>query len=188
MIYREGLYIFRNLQIRNRNSQDPDEQKATPMGAEAEAKHLLNEVAPMLTPAAVGLIAAKPTVRSKTLEFSAKVMGIPPPDNSSQTNGWMEHPIVKLARDEVNTRFSDMPMGPETEKRLGCPTPAQAPKALTTVATDVLTGTEMHKLPHALRSEIPSGSKIETVDPKSKIPKQVEDETPAVLWNAIRNK
>ena len=44
----------------------------------------------------------------------------------------------------------------------------------------------MSKLPHALRSEIPAGAKIETVELKSKLPRAVEEETSVILWNAVR--
>ena len=186
MIYRKAHIYFRNVHIRNKNL-DPDESKPSTVGTDAELKELLNEVAPKFTPAAVSILPTKATVKTKSLEFSARVMGIPPPDNSSQVKGWTEHPIIRLGREEVNARFADMPQNQDSEKRLGCPLPAQPNKLLTTVAAETLAGTEMHKLPHSLRSEIPMGAKIETVDPKAKLPKQVEDEAPGVLWNAVRN-
>ena len=86
----------------------------------------------------------------------------------------------------MNNRFSDMPFGQESEKRMGIPTPAQASKCQTTSAADTLSGQEMWRLPHSLRQEIPAGAKIETLELKSKLPKQVEDEATGLLWNSVR--
>ena len=79
-----------------------------------------------------------------------------------------------------------MPFGQESEKRMGTPTPAQASKCQTTSAADTLSGQEMWRLPHSLRQEIPAGAKIETLELKSKLPKQVEDEATGLLWNSVR--
>ena len=98
-------------------------------------------------------------------------MGLNIPEVNTQLKAWNEHPIIKMSREEVNSRFSDMPFGPESEKRLGCPPPAQAAKIQTMSAADTLTGSDMARLPHALRTEIPPGAKIETVDLKSRLPR-----------------
>ena len=171
-----------NLPLRNNNIQDPDLAKTPSM--DAEIKVLLDGTALELMPEAIGQITMKSTSRSKAAEFSAKLMGLPLPETVNRA--WTEHPIIKMGRDEVNGKFMDMPFGAESEKRLGCPPPAIAAKVQTTSASDTLCGTEMSKLPHALRSEIPAGAKIETVELKSKLPRVVEEETSALLWNSVR--
>ena len=171
-----------NLPLKNNNMQDPDLTKTPSM--DAEIKVLLDGTALELMPEAVGQVSLKSTSRSKAAEFSARLMGLPLPETVNRA--WTEHPIIKMGREEVNNRFSDMPFGAESEKRLGCPPPAQAAKVQTTAASETLCGVEMSKLPHALRSEIPAGAKIETVELKSKLPRAVEEETSVILWNAVR--
>lgn len=173
-----------NLPLRNNNIMESELNRTPSM--DAEIKGLLDGTAMELMPEAVGQLAPKSTGRSKAMEFTARLMGLPPPD-STQNRAWTEHPVIKMSREEVNNRFIDMPFGPESEKRMGCPPPAQAAKIQTTAAADTLQGTEMSKLPHALRSEIPSGAKIETVELKSKLPRAVEEETSTLLWNSVRN-
>ena len=80
-----------------------------------------------------------------------------------------------------------MPYGLDSEKRLGCPPPSVAAKIQTTAAAETLSGADMSRLPHALRTEIPKGAKIETVEMKSKLPRAVEEESTALLWNSVRN-
>ena len=171
--------------LRDMNPQEQDPLRAPNM--DSEIKELLNGVARRLMPDAIGQVSSKPTPRSKSLEFSAKLMGLPAPDTSGHFKTWNEHPIIQMSREEVNNRFADMPFGPESEKRLGIPTPAQAAKVQTTAAAPTLSGAEMTKLPHQLRTEIPNGAKIETVELKSKIPRAVEEESSTMMWNSVRN-
>ena len=173
-----------NLPLRNNNTLEAEAGR-TP-GMDAEIKGLLEGTALELMPEAVGQVAAKSTNRSKAIEFSARLMGLTPPD-VAHNKAWNEHPIIKMSRDEVNSRFVEMPFGAESEKRLGCPPPAQATKVQMTSAADTLSGSEMSKLPHALRGEIPAGAKIETVEVKSKLPRVVEEETSGMLWTSVRN-
>ena len=171
------------LKDNEQNEQDP--HRAPNM--DSEIKELLNGVARRLMPDAVGQIPSKPTSRSKAMEFSAKLMGLPAPEQTSHIKAWTEHPILQLSREEVNSRFSEMPYGLDSEKRLGCPPPSVAAKIQTTAAAETLSGADMSRLPHALRTEIPKGAKIETVEMKSKLPRAVEEESTALLWNSVRN-
>ena len=169
---------------------DDDQPEQDPLKAhnmDSEIKNLLNGVAKRLMPEAVGLVPTKSSSRSKAMEFSAKLMGLPIPEVANQVKAWTEHPILKLSREEVNSRFSEMPYGLDSEKRLGCPPPSLAAKVQTIAATDTLSGADMGKLPHGLRTEIPKGAKIETVELKSKLPRAVEEESSALLWNSVRN-
>ena len=174
-----------NLQIKDKNNTDT-EKSTLLQGADLEVRELMNGSAAKLTPSAVGKVIVKPTNKTKATEFTAKLMGVPVPDNSHLTRGWKEHPVVKMGREEVNNRFSEMPHGPESEKRLGIPQPPSAMKSQTVSAEETLTGAEMNKLPQALRTEIPQGAKIETLELKAKLPKAVEDESAGILWNAVR--
>ena len=174
-----------NSQLKNNNHQEAEGPKTHSM--DAEIKGLLEGSAMELMPESVGYIPTKATNRTKAIEFSARLMGLAPPEAPNQVKAWKEHPIIRMSREEVNNRFMDMPFGAESEKRLGCPPPAQAAKVQTTAASDTLSGTDMSKLPHSLRSEIPAGAKIETVELKSKLPRAVEDETSGILWNSVRN-
>ena len=173
-----------NTSMRNNNSQEVEQMRAPSM--DSEIKDLLSGVATRLMPDAVGHVAVKSTSKSKAMEFQAKLMGLPMPDMTSQHKAWKEHPLIQLGREEVNTKFSEMPFGPDSEKRLGCPPPSQAAKVQTTAAAETLCGADMTKLPHSLRAEIPAGAKIETVELKSKLPRVVEEETNQMLWNVVR--
>ena len=173
-----------NTSAKNNNATESDPPRAPSM--DMEIKELLNGVAARLMPDAVGQVAVRSTTKSKSMEFNAKLMGLSMPDLSSQNKAWKEHPIIKLGREEVNSKFSEMVFGPESEKRMGCPPPAQPAKMQTVAAADTLSGSEMTKLPHVLRTEIPAGAKIETVEIKSKLPRVVEEESTAILWNSVR--
>ena len=173
-----------NLLMRNMNTQDPELARTPSM--DTEIKALMEGTAMDLMPEAVGQVAVKTSSRAKAMEFSARLMGVALPE-TNVNRAWKEHPIIRMSRQEVNDRFADMPFGAESEKRMGCPPPAQAAKIQTTAASDTLTGTEMSKLPHSLRNEIPAGAKIETVEVKSKIPRVVEEEMSTLMWNSVRN-
>ena len=96
-----------NLPLKNNNMQDPDLNKTPSM--DAEIKVLLDGTALELMPEAVGQVSLKSTSRSKAAEFSARLMGLPLPETVNRA--WTEHPIIKMGREEVNSRFSDMPFG-----------------------------------------------------------------------------
>ena len=172
-----------NLLMRNNNVQDPELIKTPSM--DTEIKALLEGTAMELMPEAVGQVAQKSSSKTKAMEFSARLMGVAIPETNAN-KAWKEHPIIKMSREEVNSRFADMQFGAEAEKRLGCPPPAQAAKIQTMAASETLSGTEMSRLPHSLRTEIPAGAKIETVEVKSKLPRVVEEEMSTLLWNSVR--
>ena len=178
-----------NVLIPNRNLTEAEAKSAPTLGnVDQEVKDLINGAAFRLRSDTVGQIATKTTLKAKQSEFTAKLMGLQLPETNHLNKGWTEHPAVRMGREEVNTRFSEMAFGPESEKRMGIPTPSQAMKTLAPTAADTLQGTEMHRLPHAMRQDLPQGAMIESIENKSKLPKQVEDEIPGLLWGMVRNK
>ena len=177
-----------NVQIPNKNLANDAEKPGHVLGnMEQEVKDLLNGTVRNLKPSAVGQLTTKATTKSKQSEFTARVVGLSLPDTTHLNRGWTEHPVIAMGREEVNARFQDMPFGQESEKRMGIPPPAQVSKALTPTAACTLQGTEMHRLPHNMRGDLPQGAKIESIENKSKLPKQVEDETAGLTWGMVRN-
>ena len=175
-----------NLAIPNLNLADEDKPNTVMGNMDQEVRDLLNGPAKRLRADTVGQLTTKATSKSKQTEFAAKVMGLTLPDTTHLNRGWLEHPVVKLAREEVNTRFADMPYGQESEKRMGIPPPTVISKSITPTAAETLQGTDMHRLPHSMRNELPQGAKIESLENKSKLPKQVEEETNGILWGMVR--
>ena len=175
-----------NLLIPNKNLTTEEKSGSVMGNIDQEVKDLLNGVAVKLQPNAVGQLATKPSNKTKQSEFAAKVMGLDLPDTNHLNKGWQEHPVIRMGRDEVNMRFQDMPHGPESEKRMGIPPPTLSAKTLAPTAAENLLGTEMHRLPHGMRADIPQGAKIESIENKSKLPKQVEDEAAGLLWGMVR--
>ena len=178
-----------NIRIPNLNLAEPDNKSATTLGnVDQEVKDLINGTATRLRPDIVGQLTTKTSLKTKQSEFTAKLMGLQLPDTNHLNRGWNEHPAVRMGREEVNTRFAEMAFGADSEKRMGIPQPTQALKSLAPTAAETLQGTDMNRLPHPMRPDLPQGAKIESIDIKSKLPKQVEDEIPALLWGMVRNK
>ena len=175
-----------NVRIPNRNLTEQEQKSGTTLGnIDQEVKDLLNSTAMRLKPDMTAQLASKATSKSKQSEFTAKLMGLQLPE-AQLNRGWTEHPVIQLGREEVNNRFSEMPFNNESEKRMGIPQPTQALKSLAPTAAETLLGADMHRLPHALRQDLPQGAKIESLENKSKLPKQVEDEIPGLLWAMVR--
>ena len=183
---KKGTDTNGNLAIPNLNLADEDKPSTIMGNMDQEVRDLLNGPAKRLRADTVGQLTTKATNKSKQTEFAAKVMGLTLPDTTHLNRGWLEHPVVKLARDEVNMRFADMPQGQESEKRMGIPLPTVISKSITPTAADTLQGTDMHRLPHSMRTELPQGAKIESLENKSKLPKQVEEEASGILWGMVR--